>query len=135
MTKRNPPARQAGKITYWISTLWLSLGILSTGAVQLLKAKAGQGGADSITHLAYPVYLLTILGVWKILGVAAVLIPKFALLKEWTYAGFFFVISGAVFSHIESGDAIKEMLPALLLLILIVISWHFRPEDRKINFL
>jgi hypothetical protein len=108
--------------------------MLSTGAVQLLKAKAGQGGADSITHLGYPVYLLTILGVWKILGVATVLIPKFSLLKEWAYAGFFFVISGAVFSNIASGDAIKEMLPALLLLILIVISWYFRPADRKLIF-
>jgi len=126
MTKRN-------KIIYWIATLWLSLGMISTGAVQLLKAKEGQGGLDSIIHLGYPVYILTILGIWKFLGVVTVLIPKFPLLKEWAYAGFFFVTTGAAFSHIASGDSINALLPALLLLILTVVSWYFRPADRKIT--
>jgi uncharacterized membrane protein YphA (DoxX/SURF4 family) len=122
MTKRN-------KIIYWISTIWLALGMLSTGAVQLFKLKAD---VDQITHLGYPVYLLTILGVWKILGVVAVLIPKFPRLKEWAYAGFFFAMSGAAISHIVSGDSVKEIFPSLLLLILTVVSWYFRPENRKI---
>ena len=106
--------------------------MLSTAAVQLFKRKAGQGGVDSIIHLGYPVYFITILGVWKILGVAAVLIPKFPLLKEWAYAGFFFAMSGAIFSHLASGDGIKDIAPALLLLILTVVSWYFRAADRKI---
>ncbi len=125
MTKRN-------KIIYWVATIWLSLGMVSTAAVQLFKGKAGQGGADMIAHLGYPACLLIILGIWKILGVIAVLIPKFPLLKEWAYAGFFFVVSGAIFSHLASGDSINKILPALLLLVLIVVSWYFRPADRKI---
>jgi hypothetical protein len=125
LTKRN-------KIIYWIATVWLALGMLSTGIVQLLKEKAGAGGVDSITQLGYPVYFLTILGVWKILGVVAVLIPKFPLLKEWTYGGFFFAMSGAIFSHIASGNSVNEIFPSLLLLILTVVSWYFRPADRKI---
>jgi uncharacterized membrane protein YphA (DoxX/SURF4 family) len=124
MTKRN-------KIIYWVSTLWLALGMVSTGLGQLLKFK-GQGDAEMIAHLGFPLYLLTILGVWKMLGVVAVLIPKFPLLKEWGYAGFFFVMTGAVFSHIAVGDPVIELLPALLLLVLTVISWYFRPADRKI---
>jgi hypothetical protein len=120
------------KIIYWIATLWLALGMVSTGAVQLFKGKTGTGGVDSITHLGYPVYLLTLLGIWKILGVTAVLIPKFPVLKEWAYAGFFFVISGALFSHIAMGDSMREIFPSLLLLILIVVSWYFRPADRKV---
>src|SRR4051812_2479536 len=124
MTKRN-------KIIYWIATIWLALGMLSTGAVQLFKEKAGAGGVDSITHLGYPIYFLTIVGIWKILGVVTVLIPKFPLLKEWAYAGFFFVMSGAAFSHIASGS-VNEIFPSLLLLILTVVSWYFRPADRKI---
>ena len=128
MTKRN-------KIIYWISTIWLALGMLATGTLQLFKAKAegavAPPGVYGITHLGYPVYFLTILGVWKILGVVALLIPKFPLLKEWAYAGFFFAMSGAVFSHIASGDSMTENVPALLLLILTVISWYFRPADRK----
>ena len=126
MTKRS-------KIIYWIATLWLALGMVSTGAVQLFKANEGQGGGDMLTHLGYPVYLLTILGIWKFLGVVAVLIPKFPLLKEWAYAGFFFVMSGAIFSHIALGDPIKEIFPSLLLLILTMASWYFRPANRKIT--
>src|SRR5437879_551578 len=129
MTKRN-------KIIYWISTIWLALGMLATGTLQLFKAKVegavAPPGVYGITHLGYPVYFLTILGVWKILGVVALLIPKFPLLKEWAYAGFFFAMSGAVFSHIASGDSLTENVPALLLLILTVISWYFRPAHRKL---
>ncbi|MBA3827330.1 MAG: DoxX family protein [Taibaiella sp.] len=125
MTKRN-------RILYWIATIWLALGMLSTALVQLFKGRTGAGGVDSVSHLGYPVYFLTILGVWKILGVVAVLIPKFPLLKEWAYAGFFFVMSGAVFSHIVCRDEAKEFFGPILLIVLIVVSWYFRPADRKI---
>lgn len=121
MTKRN-------KIIYWIATIWLSLGLVSTGIVQLTKK--GEE-ADVFTHLGYPLYLLTILAVWKFSGVIAILIPKFPLLKEWAYAGFFFTMSGAVFSHFAVGDRAEEFFGPVLLIILTVISWYFRPDDRK----
>jgi hypothetical protein len=129
MTKRN-------KIIYWIATLWLSLGMVSTGMVQLLKVQ-GEGavappGVYGIKYLGYPVYFLAIIGVWKMLGVVAILIPKFPLLKEWAYAGFFFLMSGAILSHIALGDSVREIFPSLLLLVLTVVSWYFRPADRKI---
>ena len=124
--------KKRDKIIYWIATIWLALGMLSTGIVQLFKAKGGQGGVDMITHLGYPVYLLTLLAAWKIFGVVAILIPKFPLLKEWAYAGFFFVMSGAIFSHVAMNDGIIEIFPSLLLLILTAASWYFRPLDRKI---
>jgi hypothetical protein len=120
------------KITYWIATLWLALGMVSTGAVQLLKVKAGAGAMDSITHLGYPVYVLTLLGVWKMAGVIAVLIPRFPLLKEWAYAGLFFAMTGAIFSHVASGDPLIEILPSMLLLTLTLVSWYFRPPARKL---
>jgi hypothetical protein len=122
LTKRN-------KIIYWISTIWLALGMLSSAIVQLFKVKAE---VDFIIDMGYPVYFLTILGVWKMLGVVAVLIPKFPLLKEWAYAGFFFAMSGAVVSHIALGHSVNEIFPPFLLLILTVVSWYFRPADRKI---
>lgn len=124
MTKSN-------KIIYWIATIWLSLGMLSTAVVQFLKTKGGQGGVDMITHLGYPVYLLTIISIWKILGVVAVLAPKTPLIKEWAYAGFTFIMSGAFFSHIALRDSTTELIPSLLLLVLTLISWYFRPADRK----
>ena len=136
MTKRNLPAGKAGKIIYWIATIWLALGMLATGTLQLLKVKAegavAPPGLEGIVHLGYPVYFLTILGIWKILGVTALLIPKFPLLKEWAYAGFFFVMTGAIFSHFAIDDPTIEIFPALLLLILNAVSWYLRPANRKI---
>ncbi|HTE31296.1 MAG TPA: DoxX family protein [Chryseolinea sp.] len=122
MTKRN-------KIIYWVSTLWLALGMTSTGLVQLLKVKAE---VDLMTHLGYPLYFLTILGVWKMLGVVAVLVPRFPLVKEWAYAGFFFAMSGAIISHLICRDEAKEFFGPTLLLILTVVSWYFRPVERKL---
>ncbi|HET9433000.1 MAG TPA: DoxX family protein, partial [Chitinophagaceae bacterium] len=122
MKKRN-------EIIYWIATIWLSLGMLSTGIVQLLQTEEE---VEMMTRLGYPVYFLTIIGVWKILGVVAVLIPKFPLLKEWAYAGFFIAMSGAISSHLINGDEAKEIFGPTLLLMLTVVSWYFRPSDRKL---
>jgi uncharacterized membrane protein YphA (DoxX/SURF4 family) len=118
------------KIIYWIATIWLSLGMLSTGIVQLLQMEQDK---TRMALLQYPVYLLTLLGIWKILGVIAILIPKFPILKEWAYAGFFFAMSGAVFSHIASGSPLGEIIPSVLLLVLTVVSWYFRPAERRIT--
>jgi DoxX-like protein len=128
--------RTRDKIIYWISSIWIASGMLSSAALQLLKVKApgtvSPPGVYGMAHLGFPIYFLTILGIWKILGVVALLIPKFPLLKEWAYAGFFFAMSGAVYSHLAVGDSFKEIYPASLLLIMIAISWYFRPADRKI---
>lgn len=121
MSKRN-------KIIYWIATLWLALGMTSTGIVQLIPLKEE---AEMIKHLGYPLYFLILLGVWKLLGVIAILIPKFGLLKEWAYAGFFFAMSGAVVSHLAIGDEASVLFGPILLIVLTVISWYFRPENRK----
>ncbi|HLZ89719.1 MAG TPA: DoxX family protein [Puia sp.] len=125
MEKRN-------KIIYWIATIWLSLGMFSTGLVQLFKARSGPSGADSLAHLGYPGYFLLLIGVWKILGVVAVLVPHFPRLKEWAYAGFFFAMSGAVISHLALGDHFAETFPSILLLVLTSVSWYFRPASRKL---
>ena len=122
MTKRN-------KIIYWIATIWLAVAMLASGLQQIFHTKSF---VDIIVPLGYPIYFLTILGIWKILGVVALLIPKFPLLKEWAYAGFFFAMSGAMFSHIASGNSLTEIFPSLILLIMIVLSWYFRPADKKI---
>lgn len=124
--------KKRDKIIYWIATIWLALGMVSTAVGQLIQMKEGQGALDAMVHLGYPLYLLTILGVWKILGVIAVLVPKYPLLKEWAYAGFFFAMTGAICSHYAVGDSVVAMLPALLLLILTVVSWYFRPANRKL---
>jgi uncharacterized membrane protein YphA (DoxX/SURF4 family) len=120
---------RAHKIIYWVSTLWLALGLTSTGIVQLIKIDEE---VDQMTRLGYPGYMLTILGTWKLLGVVAVLAPRFPLIKEWAYAGIFFNMSGAVVSHLVSRSDPKDLFGPILLIVLTVVSWYFRPPDRKI---
>lgn len=120
---------KAKKIIYWIATIWLSLGMLSSAVVQLMRIPEG---VEAVSRLGYPSYLLTILGIWKILGVAAILAPKLPLLKEWAYAGFFFVASGAMISHIFMSEPFGQIFPSVLLLVLTVVSWYLRPISRKL---
>ena len=118
------------RIIYWIATAWLALGMASTGIVQLLKTNTE---VTLMHHLGYPPYVLTILGCWKLLGVIAILIPGTGLLKEWTYAGFFFAMSGAIISHLAMADSPKDYGGAILLVVLTVLSWLYRPASRKIT--
>ncbi len=125
MNKRN-------KIIYWIVTIFLSTGMLAGGIQQTFQI----GGYNEIViRLGYPLYLLTILGIWKILGIIIILIPKFTLAKEWAYAGFFFAMSGAAISHLAVGQPFTEAIPSLILLVITILSWYFRPADRKLSLL
>lgn len=121
--------KKSHKIIYWVATAWLSLGMASTGIVQLIHMKEE---VEKMDTLGYPAYLLTLLGIWKILGVIAVLVPKFPLLKEWAYAGFFFLTTGAIFSHLAAADEAVELFGPVLLLLLTITSWIFRPIGRKL---
>jgi len=123
MEKRN-------KIIYWIATGLFTMGMFSSGLQQLFRQKEM---VDLVVALGYPLYFMSILGAWKILGVIAVLIPRYKLLKEWAYAGFFFVMTGALISHLACGDfGIKAILAPVFQTIFILLSWYFRPADRKI---
>ena len=106
-------------IIYWVATIWMSLGMMSSAIVQLLDVTAE---VMMMTHLGYRIYVAKILAVWKILGVIAVLAPGYPLIKEWAYAGFFFAMSGAMISHIYTGDGFAEIFPSMLLLTLTVRS-------------
>lgn len=122
--------KKRDKIIYWVATVWLSLGMVSTGIVQFLRSKEE---VDLFTHLGYPLYFLSLLSVWKFFGVVAILVPKFPILKEWAYAGFFFAMSGAIVSHLALGDSAKDYFGPTLLLVLTVVSWYFRPADRRVT--
>lgn len=121
------------KIAYWFFTLWLSLGMASTGIFQLIGNE--EQNALVTGALGYPPYFLTILGIWKLLGVVAVLIPGFPVVKEWAYAGFFFAMSGAVFSHAAVGSGATDFFGPILLIVLTALSWYLRPSDRKVSAL
>lgn len=120
--------KKRDKIVYWIATLWLSLGMVSTGVMQLIRH---EDVVKQMSDLGYPAYFLTIIGAWKLLGVIAILVPRFCLVKEWAYAGFFFLMSGAIFTHFAAGDPPANFFGPTLLLILTLTSWFFRPPSRK----
>lgn len=118
MSKRN-------KIIYWIATLWFCLGMVSTGIVQLMRI---QNEGDFIHHLGYPEYFLQLIGFWKIAGVPVLLLPIFPKLKEWAYAGFFFLVTGAIYSHLVYGDGFNLLFPSIFLFFLLILSRVFRPH-------
>ncbi len=117
-------------IIYWIATALLSFGMLGSGIAQIVHEQAM---LDLVVPLGYPVYFLSIIGVWKVLGVIAILMPRFKLIKEWAYAGFFFLMTGAIISHLASGHYdVKAIIGPLMQTIFVILSWYFRPDNRKI---
>ena len=117
------------KIIYWVTTI-LFAGFMIFSAIPdiILQSETKQ----FMIHLGYPEYFIPFIGWAKLLGSIAILIPGFIKIKEWAYAGFLFAMSGAIFSHFAMGNGVKEMFGPLLLLTLTVVSWYFRPANRKI---
>src|ERR1700744_970271 len=121
---------KGNKIIYWIATALLALGMMVSGLQQILPTKEMAG---MVAQLGYPPYFMDILGVWKILGVIAILLPGFKLVKEWAYAGFFFAMTGALISHLAIGDdGLKEIIGPVMQTVFVILSGYFRPVDRKI---
>lgn len=118
------------KIIYWVATGLLALGMLQSGIFSVLRTKEW---VDLVTGLGYPIYFLTIIGIWKILGVMAILIPRFRLLKEWAYSGFFFAMTGALVSHLAMNNyEVKAIAGPSFQMLFIILSWYFRPADRRL---
>ncbi len=133
METRTEPVRSSKLklIIYWIATALLAFGMLGSGLAQIFQAKEM---LSLIEPLGYPPYFLYIIGVWKVLGVIAILVPGFKLVKEWAYAGFFFVMTGALVSHLAIGDhEVKALMGPIMQTVFIILSWYFRPASRKIT--
>ncbi len=75
-------------IVYWVTTIFVALCIGSGGVAQVAHLQQNVDGFTRV--LGYPLYFVTVLGVWKVLGAIAILVPRFPRLKEWAYAGIFF---------------------------------------------
>ena len=122
MKKRN--------LVYWVPTVIAAFAFAAGGISGIAGAPEM---AASFEHLGYPPYLGKVLGVWKVLGAAAVLAPGVPRLKEWAYAGMFFNLTGAALSHAFVGDAASEVLVPLVVLAFVLTSWALRPEGRTLE--
>lgn len=116
-------------LAYWGTTALVCAAMAGGGVLDLLKA---EDVLKSLAKLGYPEYLATILGVAKLLGVLAILVPGFRRLKEWAYAGMVIDLLGAFFSHLAVGDPVKDLAPPLVILALTFASWWLRPASRRL---
>lgn len=107
------------KIIYWISTGLVSAGMLFSSTLYLSRNPELVNGFKSIEM---PLYLVTLLGVTKLLGGIALLAPVWTKVKEWAYAGFAFTFLGAIWSHLATGT---PWIAPLFFLVLLAVSYVF----------
>jgi len=124
-------------IGYWTATSIVAFELVIGGVTEVVHGRevlvVGDPVVQVITHLGYPVYLRTILGAWKLLGLIALLVPRFPRLKEWAYAGTFFEMTGALASHVASGQYSTGFIWALIVAITTLVSWALRPPSRVLG--
>jgi len=122
-------------IAYWTTTILVAF-FMTGGVAQLAQYRANPHGV--VPELGYPMYFFAILGIWKVLGAIAILVPRYPRLKEWAYAGIFFDLTGAAASCAWVGGYGAygfHIIAPLAITGLLVASWALRPESRKIGVL
>ena len=115
-------------IAYWITTALVAAESAVSGVMEIPRLSPF---IEVMTRLGYPAYFSVILGVWKVLAVAAILVPRFPRLKEWAYAGLFFNMTGAVASHFAVGDAPTMLVAPTIFAGLVIASGALRPPARR----
>ncbi len=116
------------RIAYWGSTAIV--------AVMLLFALTYLTGSEQVvsgfTKAGYPQHLRIVLGIAKPIAAIVLLLPGFALLKEWAYAGATFAWVMAFISAYASGEPVPVWIMPLALLVLLVVSYVTRPPSRRL---
>ena len=121
-------SRRSRTITYWVATVLVAAELAVGGVWDIMRIPYVRTVTE---HLGYPSYFLVILGLWKVSGAAALLVPRFPRLKEWAYAGTFFNYTGALASHMAAGDGTDIGL--MVLAAVLVLSWALRPPARRLG--
>ena len=113
---------------YWTTTALTAASMAASAELYLTRNRKM---LSQFKALGYPAYFPGMLGVFKLLGVAALLSPGRGLLKEWAYAGFSFVFLGASASHLVKRQTVEAAAPLASLAIL-AASYLTRPSDRRV---
>ena len=117
------------RVAYWVSTGLVVFFIGSGGLAYVMRVPDVVAG---VVALGFPVYFIVLLGVWKVLGSIAILVPRFPLIKEWAYAGIMIDLTGAAVASMATGGAWWHAAAPLLIAVLVVASWALRPESRRL---
>jgi hypothetical protein len=130
MTAARPLAPRNSRTTnlvYWISTALVALMMLQGGISEVLRT---EGSLQVMRALGYPDYLNTILGIAKLLGAAAILLPVPRTLREWAYAGFTFDVGGAIASFVAAGMVnVTLLIPIISLALVLTSYWSWRRRE------
>jgi hypothetical protein len=116
-------------VAYWLTTVLGPTSFVIGGSLGLRQSPEM---IEGIHHLGYPLYFVTLLSVWKLLGAIAITAPGLPRLKEWAYAGFVFDLTAAAFSHAVVGDRAIDIASPLIFLALVAASYALRPESRRL---
>ncbi|MFF2888536.1 DoxX family protein [Paenibacillus sp. NPDC057967] len=119
-------------IAYWTAASLLAAAMTLSGIGQLMQLG---GNVELVTSIGFPLYVMTILGIWKVLGAVAIVMPGFPRMKEWAHAGIFFLMTGAALSHMfanDYGDGSFHVIHPLAYAALNIVAWALRPKNRKL---
>ena len=111
------------KIAFIVVTALFTLVMLPGAVMDLVQPEMV---VTAMAKIGMPLHILTLVGIWKLLGMAALAAPQFRQLNEWAYAGFFFDLTGAAFAHGAAGDTAGVPVP-LVFLGLLAASYVLRP--------
>ena len=117
-------------VVYWATTVFVVFNMFFGALAELAQFTPT---AEGMQALGYPIYMMAILGTWKVLGSITLLVPRFPRLKEWAYAGMFFNMTGAAISHLVVADEAWHVWYTASLAILVLVSWALRPESRALG--
>jgi hypothetical protein len=91
---------KATRIVYWIVTALFCLQMGFTAYAQLRVPQV----AEAFTRLGFPAYFRVELSWAKLLGLALIVSPVPARVKEWAYAGFAITLASALIAHLSVGE-------------------------------
>ncbi len=125
------------QIAYWIMTLLIALETFAGGVMDLThgltEVVGGTSVAQVVSSLGYPEYILTILGVWKVLGSVVIVLPRLPRLKEWAYAGIIFELTGATISQLVRHQGVRDIATPAIMAVIALLSWGLRPPNRSLQ--
>ena len=119
----------ARTVAYWTTTAIAALALL--GSLSYLTG--GEQVVSGFARAGYPQHLRIVLGIAKPAAAIVLLVPGFALLKEWAYAGVTFAFIMAFISAYSSGEPVQVWILPLALLALLIVSYFTRPPSRRVT--